>query len=98
MEQVGRADSSWGEALVFLVLGLATGAAAWQHVRRTAHPVIELSAFRVKTFAVATGGGSLFRISISAVPFLQGLSEAQSATPQEYFMSAMEMARLIRTT
>jgi EmrB/QacA subfamily drug resistance transporter len=70
MELVGRADSSWGEALVFLVLGLATGAAAWQHVRRTAHPVVDLSAFRVKTFAVATGGGSLFRISISAVPFL----------------------------
>ncbi|MGE8476633.1 MAG: MFS transporter, partial [Paraburkholderia hospita] len=35
-----------------------------------AHPVVDLSAFRVKTFAVAMGGGSLFRVSISAVPFL----------------------------
>src|ERR1700680_288636 len=33
---------------------------------------------------------------MAAVPFLQGISEAQVATPPEYFMSAVEMARLIR--
>ena len=31
-----------------------------------------------------------------AVPFLQGISEAQAATLPEYFMSAVEMAQLIR--
>lgn len=70
MELIGRADASWGEALAFLLAGLVAGAAAWWHLRRTAHPVMDLSAFRIKTFAVAIGGGSLFRISISAVPFL----------------------------
>lgn len=70
MELIGRAGASWGEALAFLVIGLASGTAAWVHLRRTAHPVVDLSAFRIKTFAVATGGGSLFRISIGAVPFL----------------------------
>jgi EmrB/QacA subfamily drug resistance transporter len=70
MELIGRADASWAEAFVFLLLGLATGAAAWVHLKRAAHPVIDLSAFRIKTFAVASGGGSLFRISIGAVPFL----------------------------
>jgi fucose permease len=70
MELVGRAGASWGEAFAFLLLGVATGAAAWVHLRRTAHPVVDLSAFRIKTFAVATGGGSLFRMSIGAVPFL----------------------------
>ncbi len=33
-------------------------------------PVVELSALKVKTFAVAMGGGSMFRIAISAAPFL----------------------------
>ncbi|MDE1181856.1 DHA2 family efflux MFS transporter permease subunit [Paraburkholderia sp.] len=70
MELTGRADASWHAALAFLAIGLASGAAAWFHLRRTAHPMVDLSAFRIKTFAVAIGGGSLFRISISAVPFL----------------------------
>ncbi|WP_133648993.1 DHA2 family efflux MFS transporter permease subunit [Paraburkholderia flava] len=70
MELTGRADAPWRQALAFLVVGCAAGAAALFHLRRTAHPVIDLSAFRVKTFAVANGGGLLFRVSISAVPFL----------------------------
>jgi EmrB/QacA subfamily drug resistance transporter len=70
MELLGRSDAAWREALAFLALGLAAGAAALFHLRRSPHPVVDLSAFRVKTFAVAMGGGSLFRVSISAVPFL----------------------------
>ncbi len=70
MELIGRAGASWGEALAFLLIGLVAGASAWLHLGRTTHPVVDLSAFRIKTFAVATGGGSLFRISIGAVPFL----------------------------
>jgi len=31
---------------------------------------VDLSALKVKTFAVAMGGGSLFRVAISAAPFL----------------------------
>ncbi|SIT43627.1 Drug resistance transporter, EmrB/QacA subfamily [Paraburkholderia piptadeniae] len=70
MELLGRSDAPWREALAFLAGGLASGAAALLHLRRSPHPVVDLSAFRVKTFAVAMGGGSLFRVSISAVPFL----------------------------
>ncbi|MEX3934713.1 MFS transporter [Paraburkholderia phymatum] len=70
MELLGRSDGPWREALTFLAGGLAAGAAALLHLRRSPHPVVDLSAFRVKTFAVAMGGGSLFRVSISAVPFL----------------------------
>ncbi|MGH8778740.1 DHA2 family efflux MFS transporter permease subunit [Paraburkholderia sp.] len=70
MELTGRADASWLQAFVFLAVGCIAGAAALFHLRRTPHPVVDLSAFRVKTFAVATGGGLLFRVSISAVPFL----------------------------
>jgi MFS family permease len=34
------------------------------------HPLIDLSSFRVPTFAVTIWGGSLFRIAIGATPFL----------------------------
>lgn len=53
---------------------LAMGAVAlwfslW-HFKRAAHPMIRLDALRVQTFGVTMYGGSLFRTSISAVPFL----------------------------
>jgi MFS family permease len=70
MELLGRSDAPWREALAFLAGGAVAGIAALFHLRRSPHPVVDLSAFRVKTFAVAMGGGSLFRVSISAVPFL----------------------------
>jgi EmrB/QacA subfamily drug resistance transporter len=70
MELLGRVDTRGPQALAFLAAGLVAGAAALFHVRRTAHPVIDLSALRVKTFAASMAGGSLFRVSISAVPFL----------------------------
>jgi EmrB/QacA subfamily drug resistance transporter len=70
MEAIGRADTSGRSSLVFLAIGLAACAVAWFHLRRSAHPMIDLSAFRIKTFMVAICGGSLFRISIGAVPFL----------------------------
>lgn len=70
MELLGRSNTPWSEVMALLAIGLASGGAAWFHVRRAREPVVDLSALRVKTFAVAMGGGSLFRVSISAVPFL----------------------------
>jgi EmrB/QacA subfamily drug resistance transporter len=70
MELLGRSNTRWSEVAALLAIGVASGGAAWFHVRRASEPVIDLSALRVKTFAVAMGGGSLFRVSISAVPFL----------------------------
>lgn len=43
---------------------------ALHHFRRTAWPMIRLDAISVPTFRVTMYGGSLFRASISAVPFL----------------------------
>ncbi|MGF6596989.1 EmrB/QacA subfamily drug resistance transporter [Paraburkholderia sp. GAS448] len=70
MELTGRADAPWIQVLACLAVGIAAGVAALVHLRRAPYPVVDLSAFKVKTFAVAMGGGSLFRVSISAVPFL----------------------------
>ncbi|SAL42760.1 MFS transporter [Caballeronia telluris] len=70
MELIGRNDTPWTQTSVLVAVGAVSGVAAWLHLRRAKEPVVELSALKVKTFAVAMGGGSLFRISISAVPFL----------------------------
>ncbi len=52
------------------VAGAVLTAAALWHFGRTAHPLLDLRAFRVETFRVTHAGGSLFRLTISAVPFL----------------------------
>ena len=57
-------------ALAFTIGGLATLAFALWHLRRAAHPLVDLSAFGVRTFRVSVVGGSLFRIAISTAPFL----------------------------
>jgi EmrB/QacA subfamily drug resistance transporter len=58
--------------LVLLVLGvgLATLTLVVCHLFRAEHPLVDLSALRVQTFATTIGGGSLFRIAISSAPFL----------------------------
>jgi EmrB/QacA subfamily drug resistance transporter len=70
MELIGRSDADWSFVGVLVAVGVIAGFASWRHLRRAAHPVVDLSALKVKTFAVAMGGGSLFRIAISAAPFL----------------------------
>jgi EmrB/QacA subfamily drug resistance transporter len=69
-ELIGEMNTPWRETLLLLAIGAISGIAAYAHLRRARDPIVDLSAFGVKTFAVANGGGSLFRISISAVPFL----------------------------
>ncbi|MGA4619859.1 MFS transporter [Citrobacter meridianamericanus] len=53
-----------------LALGVMTFLFALHHFRRTAWPMIRLDAMSVPTFRITMYGGSLFRASISAVPFL----------------------------
>jgi len=70
-ELLGREGAiSWGPALSYLVVGVILGGFAVRHFRRTAQPMIDLHAFSYPSFAVTIWGGSLFRISISVVPFL----------------------------
>lgn len=55
--------------LLFVVGALAFGYSL-HHFRRAKWPMIRLDALQVPTFRVTMYGGSLFRASISAVPFL----------------------------
>lgn len=70
LELLGRQNEQWLQVSLFLAYGLIAGGFAIRHMHRTAHPLIDLSCMRTKTFAISIWGGSLFRIAINASPFL----------------------------
>jgi EmrB/QacA subfamily drug resistance transporter len=70
MELIGRSEVDWMFVGALVAGGIVASLMSYWHLRRAAQPVVDLSALRVKTFAVAMGGGSLFRVAISAAPFL----------------------------
>ena len=70
VEVVSRPHMQWREVLMPLLAGALLLAAGVVHMRRAAHPMLTLSVLRVPTFAVTIWGGSLFRMSTGAVPFL----------------------------
>ena len=70
LEAVGRSTTNWLVTAPLIAVGAAAGLAALRHAVRAAHPLLDLSAFAVPTFAVTVTGGLLFRLAISAVPFL----------------------------
>ncbi len=55
-----------GAAVAVAVLGVA----AWRWFRRTPHPLLRFGTLRVASFRVTNLGGSVYRMIISAVPFL----------------------------
>jgi len=55
------------------VLGCVALGWTVHHLRRTPHPLVDLAALRIPTFAAAMYGGSLFRITVNSAPFLMPL-------------------------
>ncbi|MEB0988285.1 MFS transporter [Citrobacter sp. CF971] len=70
MELLGTQQPQGWLTTGLLALGTVTFLFALHHFRRAAWPMIRLDAMNVPTFRVTMYGGSLFRASISAVPFL----------------------------
>ena len=70
MELLGTQQPQGWLTAGLLALGTVTFLFALHHFHRTAWPMIRLDAMNVPTFRVTMYGGSLFRASISAVPFL----------------------------
>lgn len=70
MELLGAQHPEGGLTIALLALGVGTFAFSLRHFRRADYPMIRLDALQVPTFRVTMYGGSLFRASISAVPFL----------------------------
>ncbi|MFS9434285.1 MFS transporter [Citrobacter sp. C348] len=70
MELLGAQQPQGWLTAGLLTLGVVTSLFALRHFRHAAWPMIRLDALQVPTFRVTMYGGSLFRASISAVPFL----------------------------
>ncbi len=70
MEMMGAEQVNTTVTLALLAIGVVTLIYALRHFRRAEWPMIRLDALQVPTFRVTMFGGSLFRASISAVPFL----------------------------
>ncbi|HEY4435518.1 MAG TPA: MFS transporter [Lelliottia sp.] len=70
MESMGAQHPDGLLTVGLLALGVVTLFYALRHFQRAEWPMIRLDALQVPTFRVTMYGGSLFRASISAVPFL----------------------------
>lgn len=70
LELATGSTTLWGAAALTFVLSLALGAFSVRHFQRSANPLVDLSAVRISSFAVVLNAGSLFRMAISAPPFL----------------------------
>jgi len=70
LELVGQQPTPWPAILLLFIVSLSTGWLLVWHSGRHPTPLISLSSLRIRTFAVTIWGGSLFRVSISVIPFL----------------------------
>lgn len=70
LEHIRVSGTDW--AMVGLTGGLAIAllATAIWHLRRSPAPLMRLSVLRVRTLRITVSGGSLYRLVITAVPFL----------------------------
>jgi EmrB/QacA subfamily drug resistance transporter len=71
IDELGRPGVGTGPTAVLIAAGGTICALAFRHLRRTAHPLIDLSLFGIPSFALAAlWSGNGFRIVIGAMPFL----------------------------
>jgi EmrB/QacA subfamily drug resistance transporter len=70
LELIARAQAPWAEIAAGFLASLGMGFFAVRHFRRVASPLIDLSSLRVHTYTVALKSGSLFRMTMSATPFV----------------------------
>jgi EmrB/QacA subfamily drug resistance transporter len=70
LETVGRGHGGALTSVALVAAALVVGALAVRHMARTAHPLLDIAAFRTPTFMIAVRGGITFRAAIAALPFL----------------------------
>lgn len=70
LEIFGEHQVDATSAAVLLALGLSLLAAYGLHARETAHPLLRLGLFRVRTFRVSVVGGFVTRLGVGGLPFL----------------------------
>jgi EmrB/QacA subfamily drug resistance transporter len=70
LEVFGEHTLNAGEILGLLAVSGVLLAAYWVHAARTAHPLLRLALFRIRTFRAAVAGGFVTRLGIGGIPFL----------------------------
>jgi len=70
MEMLGQSRAHQWPGLILTVTGLLLAGLTWRHMRGRAQPLLALGVVSIRSFSVSLFGGSLFRISISTLPFL----------------------------
>ncbi len=70
LEVFGEHSLSRPEALGLLALSLILLAAYGFHATKTAHPVLRMILFRIRTFRAAVSGSFVTRLGIGGIPFL----------------------------
>jgi EmrB/QacA subfamily drug resistance transporter len=70
LEIFGDHSLGTGEILGLLGISMALIAGYGLHAAHTAYPLLQMSLFRIRTFAAAVGGSFITRLGIGGVPFL----------------------------
>ena len=70
LELLAQPNTPWSYGVACGMAGLALGGGALRHAQRAAHPMLNLTALRVQTFAATIAGGTIFRVTIGSAPFL----------------------------
>ena len=70
LELLTQVHTPWPIGVGVSAVGLGLGLAAVRHAGRTRHPMLDLSNMKIQTYRATVLGGSVFRITIGAAPFL----------------------------
>jgi EmrB/QacA subfamily drug resistance transporter len=69
-ELASHNETNLAVAILFIVIGLILGVVSYQHGMRSAHPLLDYSTFKIKSFHITIVTGAFTRIGIEAVPYL----------------------------
>ncbi|MER9070741.1 DHA2 family efflux MFS transporter permease subunit [Mesorhizobium sp. M0902] len=71
LERIAHPQEGVLPTVALLGTGILVGWLAVRHLGSANHPLLDLTAFKVQTFAISTlSAGTIFRIAINATPFL----------------------------
>lgn len=71
LERIAHPEDGAMPTVALLAAGTLVGWLAVRHLARAKNPLLDLSAFKVQTFAISTlSAGTIFRVAINATPFL----------------------------
>lgn len=73
LEAVGGATPRWVPVTVLLAVAVGALGAAVDRMRRAAHPLLSFRALAIPTFRASNLGGGMYRLVVSALPFLYTL-------------------------